>query len=143
MDPMSPFDRIVVDRRSLLAGSASAAVTAVALARAAPAALPVAPAKSFSRTAAPARVSLVGQPHPDTDVWAYQGLVPGPEIRARRGDRIRVTVENRLPEETTVHWHGVRVPNAMDGVPHLTQRPIAPGETFTYEFDLPDAGTYW
>ena len=140
---MSPFDRIVVDRRSLLAGSASAAVTAVALARAAPAALPVAPAKSFSRTAAPARVSLVGQPHPDTDVWAYQGLVPGPEIRARRGDRIRVTVENRLPEETTVHWHGVRVPNAMDGVPHLTQRPIAPAETFTYEFDLPDAGTYW
>jgi FtsP/CotA-like multicopper oxidase with cupredoxin domain len=70
-------------------------------------------------------------------------LVPGPEIRARRGDRIRVTVENRLPEETTVHWHGVRIPNAMDGVPHLTQRPIAPGETFAYEFDLPDAGTYW
>jgi FtsP/CotA-like multicopper oxidase with cupredoxin domain len=48
-----------------------------------------------------------------------------------------------LPEETTVHWHGVRVPNAMDGVPHLTQRPIASGETFAYEFDLPDAGTYW
>src|SRR3546814_18292451 len=46
-------------------------------------------------------------------------------------------------EETTVHWHGVRVPNAMDGVPHLTQKPIAPGETFLYEFDVTTAGTYW
>src|SRR3546814_1963578 len=53
------------------------------------------------------------------------------------------SVENLLEEETTVHWHGVRVPNAMDGVPHLTQKPIAPGETFLYEFDVPDAGTYW
>jgi FtsP/CotA-like multicopper oxidase with cupredoxin domain len=52
-------------------------------------------------------------------------------------------VENRLPEETTVHWHGIRLPNAMDGVPHLTQRPIAPGETFAYEFTCPDAGTFW
>ena len=52
-------------------------------------------------------------------------------------------VENRLEEETTVHWHGLRVPNAMDGVPHLTQPPIAPGATFVYAFDLPDAGTYW
>jgi FtsP/CotA-like multicopper oxidase with cupredoxin domain len=69
--------------------------------------------------------------------------VPGPEIRARQGERLRVAVENRLAEETTVHWHGVRVPNAMDGVPHLTQKPIAPGETFIYEFDVPDAGTYW
>ena len=54
-----------------------------------------------------------------------------------------MVVENLLEEETTVHWHGVRVPNAMDGVPHLTQKPIAPGETFLYEFDVPDAGTYW
>ena len=68
--------------------------------------------------------------------------------RARRSGCARastssITVENRLAEETTVHWHGLRVPNAMDGVPHLTQRPIAPGETFVYEFDVPDAGTYW
>jgi FtsP/CotA-like multicopper oxidase with cupredoxin domain len=135
---MAGFEHWKIDRRSLLIGGTSAAVTAVALARAAPGS-----AKTFSLTAAPARVPLVGHPHPETDVWSYQGLVPGPEIRARRGDRIQVTVENRLPEETTVHWHGVRVPNAMDGVPHLTQRPIAPGETFTYAFDAPDAGTYW
>jgi FtsP/CotA-like multicopper oxidase with cupredoxin domain len=90
-----------------------------------------------------ARVPLAGQPYPDTDVWAYDGLLPGPEIRVRQGERLRVRVENGLAEETTVHWHGIRVPNAMDGVPHLTQKPIAPGETFVYEFDCPDAGTYW
>ncbi len=56
--------------------------------------------------------------------------MPGPEIRVRQGDRLRVSVENRLDEETTVHWHGLRVPNAMDGVPHLTQKPVAPGKTF-------------
>jgi hypothetical protein len=88
-------------------------------------------------------VPLAGQPYPDTDVWAYDGLLPGPEIRVRQGERLRVRVENGLAEETTVHWHGIRVPNAMDGVPHLTQKPIAPGETFVYEFDCPDAGTYW
>src|SRR3546814_19378323 len=71
------------------------------------------------------------------------GTTPGPEIRLRQGDRLRVLVENRLDEETTVHWHGIRLPNAMDGVPHLTQKPIGPGETFAYAFDLPDAGTYW
>jgi len=76
-------------------------------------------------------------------VWSYNGAVPGPEIRVRQGERLRIMVENQLAEETTVHWHGLRVPNAMDGVPHLTQKPIAPGESFVYEFDVPDAGTYW
>ena len=90
-----------------------------------------------------ARVHLVGPPYPETAVWSYNGTVPGPEIRVRQGERLRVAVENRLAEETTVHWHGLRVPNAMDGVPHLTQKPIAPGETFVYAFDVPDAGTYW
>lgn len=75
--------------------------------------------------------------------WTYGGAVPGPELRVRQGDRVRVVVRNDLPQPTTVHWHGVRVPNAMDGVPHLTQHPIAPGERFTYEFDAVDAGTYW
>jgi FtsP/CotA-like multicopper oxidase with cupredoxin domain len=101
-------------------------------------------AGEFRLAAGAARVKLVGAPHPDTDVWAYNGTVPGPEIRLRQGDRLRVVVENRLREDTTVHWHGVRVPNSMDGVPDLTQPPIAPGGgTFVYEFDLPDAGTYW
>jgi FtsP/CotA-like multicopper oxidase with cupredoxin domain len=102
-----------------------------------------APAQEIRLVAAPSQVPLVGAPHPDTAVWCYDGRVPGPEIRVRQGERLRVVVENRLAEETTVHWHGVRVPNAMDGVPHLTQPPIAPGDTFAYEFDCPDAGTFW
>ena len=95
-------------------------------------------------TGANSRVQLAPDPHPQTRVWAYNGKVPGPEIRARQGDRLRVDVTNGLAEETTVHWHGLRVPVSMDGVPHLTQKPIkADGGTFSYEFDVPDAGTYW
>jgi FtsP/CotA-like multicopper oxidase with cupredoxin domain len=100
-------------------------------------------AKEFRLVARPATVPLVGGRHPGTEAWTFNGTVPGPEIRLRQGERVRITVENRLAEATTVHCHGIRLPNAMDGVPHLTQPPIAPGETFRYEFDVPDAGTYW
>ena len=93
--------------------------------------------------AARGRTQLVPEQYGDTPVWAYNDAMPGPEIRVRQGDRLRVVVDNGLDEETTVHWHGVRTPNAMDGVPHLTQAPIAPGETFTYEFDAVDAGSFW
>ena len=94
--------------------------------------------------AVPARVDLVGAPHPSTDVWAYEGSVPGPELRVRQGETLRIAFENRLPDATTVHWHGVRVPNAMDGVPHVTQPPVAPGGgRFVYEFPVADAGTFW
>jgi FtsP/CotA-like multicopper oxidase with cupredoxin domain len=96
-----------------------------------------------SLVAEPGRVALVGAPHPETEVWCYNGTQPGPEIRVRQGGRLRIVVQNRLPEATTIHWHGVRVPNAMDGVPHLTQPPIAPNESFAYTFACPDAGTYW
>ncbi len=99
--------------------------------------------REFRLRAAPGHAPLLGAGHPQTAVWAYSGQVPGPEIRVRQGDRVRIQVENRLPEETTVHWHGIRVPNAMDGVPYLTQKPIARGATFRYEFDVPDAGSYW
>jgi FtsP/CotA-like multicopper oxidase with cupredoxin domain len=88
--------------------------------------------------------SLAGAGHPHTAVWTYNGRVPGPELRYRQGDRLVVEVENALAVDTTVHFHGIRLPNAMDGVPELTQAPIARrGGRFTYEFDLPDAGTYW
>lgn len=99
--------------------------------------------REFSLSAGQAQVPLVGAPHPDTPVWCYNGSVPGPAIRVSQGERVRIHVENGLREDTTVHWHGVRLPNAMDGVPHLTQKPIAPGERFTYEFVCPDAGTFW
>jgi len=100
-------------------------------------------ASEFALQAAPGILRLVPEPYGETPVWCYDGRVPGPEIRVRQGDRLRVSVRNNLAEETTVHWHGLRVPNAMDGVPHLTQAPIAPGETFLYEFDAVDAGTFW
>jgi FtsP/CotA-like multicopper oxidase with cupredoxin domain len=76
-------------------------------------------------------------------VWAYNGQVPGPELRIRLGDTLRVRFTNRLPQPTTIHWHGVRVPNGMDGVPHVTQPPVEPGGSFTYEFTPKDAGTFW
>ncbi len=74
---------------------------------------------------------------------AYNGRVPGPEIRVKEGERVRVVLKNALDEPTTVHWHGVEVPNAMDGVPGITQQPVAPGGTFVYEFEARPAGTRW
>jgi len=94
-------------------------------------------------TAAPAKANLVGDVYPATAVWAYGGTVPGPELRFRQGERLRIAFENQLPAPSTIHWHGVRLSNAMDGVPHVTQPPVPPGERFLYEFELPDAGTYW
>ena len=72
--------------------------------------------------------------------WTYNGTVPGPEIRVPFGQRVRIRVKNDLPEDTTVHWHGIDVPNAMDGVPGVTQAPIKPGARFTYEFTALPAG---
>ena len=78
-----------------------------------------------------------------TAVWCFNGAVPGTELRVPQGAAVRIVVENQLAEPTTVHWHGVRVPNAMDGVPDVTQMPIQPGQSFVYEFAPPDAGTFW
>jgi FtsP/CotA-like multicopper oxidase with cupredoxin domain len=76
-------------------------------------------------------------------VWAYNGQVPGPVLRVRLGETLRVHFTNNLPEETTIHWHGVRLPNAMDGVPGVTQPPVPPAGEFVYEFTPKDAGTFW
>jgi len=74
--------------------------------------------------------------------WTYNGNIPGPEIRVKEGERLHVVLKNNLPEETTVHWHGVPVPNSMDGVPYVTQKPITPGGTFVYDFETSVPGTY-
>src|SRR5579863_438763 len=74
--------------------------------------------------------------------WVYNGKFPGAEIRIKEGDRLHIVLDDKLPEETTIHWHGVPVPNAMDGVPGLTQRPIKPGEQFVYDYVAETAGTY-
>jgi hypothetical protein len=78
----------------------------------------------------------------EADCWGYNGSTPGPTIEAVEGDRVRLYVTNRLPEPTTVHWHGVLLPNGMDGVAGLNQKPIEPGQTFKYEFTFKTPGTF-
>jgi manganese oxidase len=75
-------------------------------------------------------------------LWGYNGQSPGPTIECVEGDRVRIFVTNRLPEHTTIHWHGILLPNGMDGVGGLTQPHIAPGKTFVYEFQMPKSGTF-
>ncbi|UCI06509.1 DUF4396 domain-containing protein [Mesorhizobium sp. B1-1-8] len=77
------------------------------------------------------------------DAYAYNGQIPGPRIHIRQGDRVRINVTNGLPEETTVHWHGLILPNQMDGPAEITQAPIEPGQTYSYEFTATQHGTYF
>ena len=92
----------------------------------------------FALAAKPVRWEIL--PGTRVTAWTYNGVVPGPEIRVPYGQRVRFVVKNDLPDGTTVHWHGIDVPNAMDGVPGVTQEPIEPGASFTYEFDAIPAG---
>ncbi len=96
--------------------------------------------REFHFTAERTKVNLGAGP--DFMAWTYNGHVPGPEIRVREGEIIRVILKNNLPEETTIHWHGIPLPNPMDGVPDLTQPGIKPNESFVYEFEAKPAGTF-
>jgi FtsP/CotA-like multicopper oxidase with cupredoxin domain len=91
-------------------------------------------------TAAPATVDLGGV---QVQTWAFDGQLPGPEIRLARDEVLRAELRNVLPQPTTIHWHGIALRNDMDGVPDLTQPAVAPQSQFTYEFAVPDAGTYF
>jgi len=91
-------------------------------------------------TPRPVTVNLGGRV---VQTWAYGDTVPGPLLRATTGDLLRVTVENQLPAETSVHWHGIALRNDMDGVPGITQQPIRAGRGFEYAFTAPDPGTYF
>lgn len=82
------------------------------------------------------------EPGKKVPAFTYNGVVPGQEIRVTEGDKVRVVVKNELPESTSIHWHGVHTPNSMDGVPFITQPPIKPGETFTYEFIAKPSGSH-
>lgn len=95
---------------------------------------------TLSLTATPCAVDIGG---PTVRTWSYDGVLPGREIRVRRGDMLTARLVNRLPAATTVHFHGLAVPNDMDGVPGITQPPVPPGATFTYRFRADTAGTYW
>lgn len=94
------------------------------------------PVHAFTLTAAPAKVAGHWG-------WAFNGTVPGPEIRVTEGERVRVTLVNHLPDSTSIHWHGLRLPNPADGVAGVTQDAVPPGQTYVYEFIAQDPGTYW
>ena len=97
--------------------------------------------KVFHLMAMPVRWEVT--PGQFVTAFAYNGQVPGPQIRVSAGDRIRVILTNHLTQPTTIHWHGMTVPNSMDGVPYVTQDPVMPGKTFTYQFTVEDPpGTY-
>ncbi|WP_454852339.1 multicopper oxidase family protein [Promicromonospora soli] len=91
-------------------------------------------------TPRPVTVDLGGR---TVETWAYGDDLPGPLLRATAGDLLKVTVDNQLPTDTSVHWHGIALRNDMDGVPHITQDPIAAGGSFAYEFVAPHPGTYF
>jgi FtsP/CotA-like multicopper oxidase with cupredoxin domain len=82
------------------------------------------------------------EPGVTVEAYAYNGTVPGPQLRANVGDRVQIVLHNELPEPTVIHFHGLLVPNGMDGVPNITQPPVMPGESFTYEFTLRNAGSH-
>ncbi len=132
---------VSLTRRRLLAG-AGASLTAVSL----PRALHAEPLTSDGfrvLRARPGQTRLRGDREPPTAIWGYDGAVPGPTLRIRQGDELKVRLVNDLSQPTVIHWHGLRLPNAMDGVPHLTQMPVEPGASFDYRFTAPDAGTFW
>jgi multicopper oxidase len=136
-----PFSR----RRLLVGGGALAAVGLAAAcspgtASAPAASRPSGPVRSYTLTPQATRLDLGG---PTVDTWAFGDTLPGPLLRGTAGDVVRVNVANRLPAGTTVHWHGLPISNAVDGVPDVTQPAISPGTAFTYQFTLPDPGTYW
>ena len=96
--------------------------------------------KVFELTAR--KVQWEVEPGKHVEAWTYNGTLPGPEIRVTEGDRVRVVLRNELDESTAIHFHGQATPNAMDGVPFITQDPIPPGGTFTYEFVAKPFGSH-
>jgi len=97
--------------------------------------------KVFHLTAEPVKQTII--PGRVFDLWGFNGSAPGPTIQANEGDRVRIVFENRLPEPTGIHWHGLELPNEMDGVPGIGQNPVMPGERFVYEFPLQQNGTFF
>ncbi len=102
--------------------------------------MPSAKTREFQLAASPTQVQL-GE-GPEFVAWTYNGRLPGPEIRVQEGEMVRVVLKNELADPTTIHWHGVPLPNPMDGVPGITQTAVQPGDTFVYEFEARPAGSF-
>jgi len=128
----------MITRRRFVEGLAATGLAAHGLSRAQ--AMPVLSGSRFDLAIGALPINITGRPRTAT---AVNGSVPGPTLRFREGDTVTINVRNSLRESTSIHWHGLLLPNAMDGVPGLTFRGIAPGETFTYRFPIRQAGTYW
>ena len=125
-------------RRQFMAGSAAATALLGLLPRQAMATVPFETIEAMT-----ASVQLAPDGYPATDIWGYGGTAPGPVLRVAQGGRLQRRLVNSLPQASSIHWHGIRIDNAMDGVPGLTQAAVEPGDGFDYDFVLPDAGTYW
>lgn len=97
--------------------------------------------KVFNLAAEPVKRKIA--PWKTIDCWGFNGSSPGPAIQANEGDRVRILVENRLPESLAIHWHGLEIPYAMDGMPYISQKPIAPGSRLAYEFTVHQNGTFF
>jgi len=97
--------------------------------------------KVFQLVAEPVKKKIA--PFKTIDAWGYSGSCPGPTIQVQQGERVRVVFENRLPESTSLHWHGLEVPIEQDGVPFISQKPVAPRETYIYEFTVHQEGTFF
>lgn len=87
--------------------------------------------------------NLEVEPGKTLSVWTFDNSVPGPDIRIKQGDKVKITLKNELPEPSSIHWHGVSVPISMDGIPGVTQNAVQPGKSFTYEFTATVPGTHW
>ncbi len=99
--------------------------------------------RRYQLTAALVEHPLGGPDKPVSPLWLYNGKSPGPKLTARKGETLEIDFQNRLDQPTTIHWHGIRNLNEMDGVPDVTQAVVEPGEQFTYSFPVRDAGTFW
>ena len=125
-----------MNRRDFLASAAGAAAAALPFPRAIASASP-------QLVAAPTTIPLLSAAAPPVQVWGYNDTSPGPEIRVKAGERVKRQLVNRLPQPTAIHWHGIRIANAMDGAAGMTQEPVGLSQTFDYDFVAPDPGTYW
>src|SRR5262249_44644116 len=131
-------------RRQVLAGgSMSAATFTLPTSAASQASSPPGNDGFATLRAETGNAPLRGAGNPATPIWGFGGATPGPVLRVKRGQELKVRLVNELAERTAVHWHGVRLSNAMDGVPHLTQAPVTAGASFDYRFVPPDSGTFW
>ena len=132
---------VLSSRREFLSGTAALAVLGRAGGWVSPARGGYADGELLRARPGTARFAPPG--YPETPVWGYEGRVPGPTIRLRQGERVMRRFVNELSEASTVHWHGIRIANPMDGAPGVTQDVVPPGGEFLYDFVAPDAGTFW